>query len=409
MATGGELRPATHLREAGAGLAAQLDVLARAVADEVAVRMGWGMSGPSLRLLAGARALVAELAAALSSGRPAGEVTLSPEAHGLASAAVDAGMANGFARETTRALHRGTSAAAFAGLCDGPHGDPADAASVAALSAWLIDHLGAIEDELERLVGAARETRGAGAAQRAAFVREVLDDRLRMDALPASERLGYDLRRAHVGLLGWAPAGADPDVDAVEAAVEDVARVVGSSWLTIRLSGGLVAAWAVPDDGDVSARIAARRPALEDQGVRLVLSGPRPGVAGFRSVHADVLRAARALTSMGAGPDTAGAICWFDDVRLEALLLADAEAARAFVRAELGELLDDDGDGDRRLLETLEAFLDEDGDTARVAQRLGDDERDVARRLSRIGELLGGPVERRLETRVALRLLRALP
>lgn len=296
-----------------AGAGAHLDVLGRAVADELATRQGW--TGPPPSLAAAARALVAVLVADLRADpRPAVDlVRLPDEAHRLAVDAVDAGLSRGVAQDLTRALHRALCAPAFAGRL-GPGEDDA---------AWFVDHLGAVEDALEGLIDSAHEARGADAARRVTLVRELLDERVRISASAASQRLGYDLRRAHVGVLGWARDGGATAGD-VEAAVHDVARAIGPAQLTVPLSAGLVAGWAVPGRGDLHARVEARRPALEDRGVLVAISGPEHGLLGFRRVHQDVCHVERALTSLAAVPRGKHGVACFGDARLEALLRAAA-------------------------------------------------------------------------------------
>lgn len=291
-----------------AGAAAQLDVLGRAVADELATRQGW--SGPPPSLEAAARALVAELARDLRAARrPAAEVRLPGEARQLAEDAVDAGLARGVAQDLTRALHRALCAPAFAGrLGDG-----------GAEAAWFVDHLGAVEDALEQLIDEAHAARGADAARRTALVRELLDERVRITAAAASQRLGYDLRRAHVGLLGW-PRDAAGGPGDVEAAVHDVARAIGPAQLVVRLSSGIVAGWAVPGDADFCARVEAQRPALDAGGVLLAVSGARTGLAGFRGVHRDVYHVERALKALAAVPRGERGVTFLGDGRLAALL-----------------------------------------------------------------------------------------
>ena len=88
------------------------------------------------------------------------------------------------------------------------------------------------------------------------------------------------------------------------------------------------------------------------------------------------------------------------------LLLADDELARAFVEERLKPL-----EGQERLIETLEAWLDHQRHTPRVAAELHVHPQTVRYRLGKLRELLGDALERadqRFELELALRVKRAL-
>jgi hypothetical protein len=93
------------------------------------------------------------------------------------------------------------------------------------------------------------------------------------------------------------------------------------------------------------------------------------------------------------------------------VMLADEEVARAFVQARLAPL---DGLGERerqRLLDTLEAWLDHQRHTPRVAAQLHVHPQTVRYRLSKLRELLGEQLERadgRFELELALRVRKML-
>jgi hypothetical protein len=93
------------------------------------------------------------------------------------------------------------------------------------------------------------------------------------------------------------------------------------------------------------------------------------------------------------------------------VMLADQELARAFVEARL-EPFGGLADGERqRLLETLEAWLDHQRHTPRVAAQLHVHPQTVRYRLGKLRELLGNELERadeRFELELALRLRRLL-
>jgi PucR C-terminal helix-turn-helix domain len=93
------------------------------------------------------------------------------------------------------------------------------------------------------------------------------------------------------------------------------------------------------------------------------------------------------------------------------VMLGDEEVARAFVQARLAPL-HELGDGERqRLLDTLEAWLDHQRHTPRVAAQLHVHPQTVRYRLAKLRELMGDQLERaegRFELELALRVRRLI-
>jgi sugar diacid utilization regulator len=135
------------------------------------------------------------------------------------------------------------------------------------------------------------------------------------------------------------------------------------------------------------------------------VSQPLVGLAGIRQGWRQVQDVERVRAAWGAA--TAPQLLTHDDVSLEILLMADADRARAFVRAEL-RLLGADDSVASRLRETVEASHRH-GSHIVTAEHLHLHEHTVRNRLQKAAELLGRPLtERRTELQVALRLARLL-
>jgi DNA-binding PucR family transcriptional regulator len=102
----------------------------------------------------------------------------------------------------------------------------------------------------------------------------------------------------------------------------------------------------------------------------------------------------------------AGTVTQYDTVALAALASADVGEARAFVRAELGQLLGDD-DQSVRLSATLRVYLEENMSPSRASRRVGVHEHTITNRIRAAQELLPHPIDQRAcELQVALRLIR---
>lgn len=144
---------------------------------------------------------------------------------------------------------------------------------------------------------------------------------------------------------------------------------------------------------------------LETLGVEASVSEPQSGVEGVRAGWRQVQEVQRVRAAWG--PSASPRVLGHPDVSLEILLMADPSTARAFVRAELGNLAGDD-DLAGRLRETVEASYRW-GSHVSTASHLHLHEHTVRNRLHKAAELLGRPLgERRTELQVALRLARLL-
>lgn len=144
--------------------------------------------------------------------------------------------------------------------------------------------------------------------------------------------------------------------------------------------------------------------------VRAVLAGetvdrPGAGIDGFRASH-DQARRARRVAELIGGPSPA--LTAYRDVALIDLLSRDLDAARAFVRAELGELAADDP-ATRRDRRTLLAVVAPNGGPGVAAHELEVHRNTVLQRVRRAEALRGRSIqERPTELLAALVLADAL-
>jgi len=130
---------------------------------------------------------------------------------------------------------------------------------------------------------------------------------------------------------------------------------------------------------------------------------PTPGPDGFRTTHDQARRARDVALASGEG---APPVTLFDEVGAVALLCADPEGARAWVRRVLGALADPEP-ATARLRETLQVFLATGGSLATTARRLQVHRNTVKYRVGRAYEVRGRPLgsadHDRLDVELALR------
>ena len=210
-----------------------------------------------------------------------------------------------------------------------------------------------------------------------------------------SATLGYDLDRHHIGVIAWGRNAGE--------AVEAVGCTLGREPFAVRplAEPDVVWAWlpsAAPDLDDRECRMLDR---LEPpEGASLALGDTLQGAAGFRLTFAQA-REARRIARLRSTRVTR-----YHEVALEAVASHDPEAARFFVRRELGLLFSDGRAVDSRTdRETLRAYFTAGQRSTGAAALLGVTDETVRNRLRRIEQRLGATiVERQAELQMALRL-----
>jgi hypothetical protein len=250
---------------------------------------------------------------------------------------------------------------------------------------------------LERYESQRRDQVRALDHHRTAVIRAILDGSFAESPVRARTVLGYDCELTHRAVALATPDRRDAarEADRLGEALHGAQRLLHqdsvNGWVVWFAGHGV----ATPDT------LRAFRRTLEDVELATGVSDPQPGVPGLRSTLAQARQALRIGDALGR-PST-----WFDDVRLEALLLEDPDRATGFGGAVLGAL----GAPDARsaaLRATLAIWL-ETGSHVATAATMGLHEHTVRKRLGRVEDLLGRPpTSRRTELAVALRLHRVL-
>jgi hypothetical protein len=222
----------------------------------------------------------------------------------------------------------------------------------------------------------------------------------------ASIRLGYELRRTHVGLMLAAESenhlsrgGGELEREAIE-----VAAILGcGDPLLVPAGAAVLWAWCGTFDPPSPAavgRVERHRPC---PGLRMSVGRPAFGVEGFRVTHLEAGHASRFWDASGAGTTTS-----YGSIELVSLLASDLDRARRFVASELGPLADRT-DSTARLRSTLLGFLASGCSHVRAAPELHMHQNTVYNHVRRAEELLGGSVtERRVELQAALILAETL-
>lgn len=279
--------------------------------------------------------------------------------------------------------------------------DQPRARAVDAASNFMFDYIDLMSDAL---VGAYQGERDrwvrSAAAVRAETVRDILDGR-HDNERAASTRLGYELRRTHVGLI-LAGEADDPRVGrgGLEHQATEAAMALGcADPLLIPAGASVLWAWCgtfKPPTAAALDRLEGYRPPA---GIRLAVGRPAFGIEGFRVTHVEAGHAARFWDVGSRGTAT------YRSVEIVSLLASDFDRARRFVESSLGALAEQ-SDAAAGLRSTLLAFLAHGCSHVQAAQELQMHQNTVYNRVRRAEELLRGSVsERRVELHTALMLV----
>jgi hypothetical protein len=247
----------------------------------------------------------------------------------------------------------------------------------------------------------------SAAAIRAETVRSILEGDGENEQ-SASARLGYDLRRWHIGLILAGEPTAVPSGRrrSLEREAIEAAALVGSGD-PLLIPAGATSLWAwcgtfARPTAEALATIESHRPT---EGVRLAVGRPAYGIEGFRVTHVEAGHASR-FWEVGAA--RMGGTTAYRAVEVVSLLAADIDRARRFVASELGPLAED-SDSAARIRSTLLTFLAHGASHTRAAQALHMHHNTVYNRVRRAEELLGTSVNvGSLELQTALVLAETL-
>jgi DNA-binding PucR family transcriptional regulator len=241
-------------------------------------------------------------------------------------------------------------------------------------------------------------------AVRADTVRALLAGE-RLDLSAAEQRLGYTLRRFHLGFVVWSASDDESfdDLGALERTAVGLAIELGGTHpLLVPFGTHLIAGWV----GAHEAHASGLRPRLSidpERGpaVWAAIGLPGSGVDGFARSYREAMQARRVAELVVRRP---GSVFAYEDLALTALASADLEHARDFVLRQLGRLAADD-DATVRVAATLRVYLEEGSRPRRAAERLGVHPNTILYRIHAAEQLLGHPIESQVaELLVALRL-----
>ncbi|MFI0742028.1 helix-turn-helix domain-containing protein [Streptomyces sp. NPDC021100] len=216
----------------------------------------------------------------------------------------------------------------------------------------------------------------------------------------SARRLGIDLRADHVVVVAR-PEGEARGRPAVWAS-SYASRKKG---LKAMHHGCAVLLLPGSDPGAAARSVAAELSPLLEHPVTVGAAGPVADPASVRHVFQEALRCLEAMTALGA-TGRAGSLA---DLGFLGVLLSDHHDVEGFVHAAVGPVIDYDARRFTDLTRTLETYFEAGGSPTNAAKRLHVHPNTVARRLERIGELLGPgwqEPERALEVRLALRVFR---
>ncbi|TCP48494.1 DNA-binding PucR family transcriptional regulator [Tamaricihabitans halophyticus] len=253
---------------------------------------------------------------------------------------------------------------------------------------------------------ATKATATAYASERALIERRSMSRRAEVIAallagsIPVTEAestLGYEFNTSHVGYIAWVDALSELDrLDSVTTRLFE--RLRPRQHLAVPNGERSLFGWISSGD---AWHTALREETLPD-GIHLALGAPQQGVDGFRASHLEALEARR--VSVAVGLTAINKPVLFDDIAVASLASRDLVAANAFVHRQLGRLASSD-ESAHRLLRTLAVYLEELASPTKTARRLHVHPNTVIKRVERIEEILGRPVDPgSLALRVAVEL-----
>ncbi|NEW52469.1 PucR family transcriptional regulator [Nocardia cyriacigeorgica] len=240
---------------------------------------------------------------------------------------------------------------------------------------------------------------------RAVRVREVLDGGA-VDVDAVTDAIRYPLRRTHLALVLWLPAGGD-ELSRLERFVRELAESLDALGAGLFVAADRLTGWGwIPlpsatahDSAEQVRRFAAERA----EAPWIALGTPQPGIDGFRDSHRQALQAR--TVALAAGPAAARVTAAGDPgLTAAALLGRDLAQARSWVHTVLGPLAVD-SDNDARLRETLRVFLQTGSSHKAAAEALNLHANSVKYRVDRAIERRGEPIAGdRLDVEMALLL-----
>jgi PucR C-terminal helix-turn-helix domain/GGDEF-like domain len=288
-------------------------------------------------------------------------------------------------------------------LLDQTPGDHVEGAS----TQWMVEHVSDTLDRVvEQIIAAYESARERWVHNRSAVltmrVKSVLAGE-NFDLTAAQTALGYRLLQHHLGVILWADSTADHDpLEHLGHVASALAVAAGSPQAPLFVPCDETSAWAwlaitpaaVLRCDEPQAVLANR-----ELPVSIALGEPASGVDGFRRTHQQALHAQS--VALAAGPHHAP-VTYFIDVAPIAMMCADIESAREWVKETLGALAID-SERNTRLRDTARVFLKSGGSYTTTADQLFLHRNTAQYRVQKAEELRGRPFrEGRLDVELAL-------
>jgi hypothetical protein len=251
------------------------------------------------------------------------------------------------------------------------------------ISEELFDYFDELCDAVASAYTAERDRwMSSAAASRGEAVRQILRDEP-FDRVLVQKVLGYEFERDHVASILWyEPSSQRVDTSELESAAQDVLEQLGAIHkLIVPTGAGRILAWG-------NRRHFTGDPELDLQraDIQVAVGNPCAGLAGFRRSHREALAAERVtrLSPLTARSRTTN----YRDTAVVAMLTADLDTARHFVRRELGPLAAGTVTA-ADLRATLLSYLDQESSPFAAARTLHVSRNTVGYRVKRACELLG--------------------
>lgn len=228
-----------------------------------------------------------------------------------------------------------------------------------------------------------------------------------LDLAQAESGLGHRLRQHHLGMVLWHRDSGSPAADLrdLERAASTVARSVGATGTPLFVSRDHATGWGWLSLGrspvDVDPTVVSDALAANHPGVHVALGTAQPSEDGFRTTHAEALKAHEVAM---VGQDVARPVTSYGEsgVRAAALLTNDLAGTRRLVTAALGGLAVDT-DAAARLRETLLEFVRCGDSYVATADRIHLHKNTVKYRVDKAVAARGRPLtEDRLDLELAL-------
>lgn len=260
-----------------------------------------------------------------------------------------------------------------------------------------------VDDSVEALMETfydERQRMHAGSVARRAETVEALVAGTDVDVDGATTTLGHPLRSWQTAFVLWADESVPGTTDLLLSTSADLAAALGAGRALTHVAGSRdLWGWVATPGAPVTDRLADLHPSLVERGVHAAVGLPAPGLAGFRSGHAE----ARAVQRLALSGASLPGLTPYADVELLCLTTERDDLLHRMVQREAGPLCG--ADKNLGLLrETVLSYLGNRMNVEATADRLFVHKNTVRYRLGRAEELLGHPiVDRAAQLEIALR------